>query len=42
MQWCVGAGIIEGLEDGTLRPNGTATRAQIAAVFHRFLTAYQV
>lgn len=34
-RWAVGANIINGI-DGTLAPDATATRAQIAAVFTRF------
>ncbi|MCC8079481.1 MAG: S-layer homology domain-containing protein [Oscillospiraceae bacterium] len=37
LQWAVGAGIIEGMDDGTLNSNGTATRAQVAAVLARFI-----
>lgn len=37
LQWAVGAGIIEGMDDGTLNSNGTATRAQVAAVLERFI-----
>ena len=34
----VGAGIINGMGDGTVAPQGSATRAQIAAILQRFLT----
>ncbi|MCL2775460.1 MAG: S-layer homology domain-containing protein [Oscillospiraceae bacterium] len=30
------AGIINGYPDGSFQPNGTATRAEVAAMFHRF------
>lgn len=36
MKWCVENGIIIG-SDGKLDPKGTATRAQIAAILHRFI-----
>jgi len=35
MQWAVGAGLINGV-DGNLLPQGQATRAQTAAILHRF------
>ena len=37
MQWAVGSGLIQGKPDGVLDPQGTATRAEIAAMLHRFL-----
>lgn len=40
MQWACGSGIIQGIADGNilnLQPQGTATRAQVAAIFYRFL-----
>lgn len=37
MQWAVGEGIING-SDGKLDPLGNATRAQIAAIFYRYIT----
>lgn len=37
MAWAVQRGILQGA-DGKLMPGGTATRAQAAAMFHRFLT----
>lgn len=40
MAWAVGAGLLEGNEQGRLDPLGQATRAQVAAVFHRFHTLY--
>ena len=33
MIWAAGAGLFGGFEDGTLRPQETATRAQAAKVF---------
>lgn len=36
MQWAVGNGLVNGMGDNTLQPNGTATRAQLAAIFVRF------
>lgn len=35
MEWAVGAGLITG-SGGKLMPKGTATRAQVAAILHRF------
>ena len=41
MQWAVGAGIINGTDDGsTLTPQGDATRAQIATMLMRFCGYY--
>ena len=37
MKWAVGEGIING-SDGKLDPLGNATRAQIAAIFYRYIT----
>ena len=36
MQWACGAGIIGGITDSTLAPEGTATRAQVATMLMRF------
>ncbi len=36
MQWCVGAGLINGMSKTELSPRGTATRIQYAAILHRF------
>ena len=36
MRWAIGNGIIEGMTSTTLEPQGTATRAQCAAIFMRF------
>ena len=35
MPWANGAGLIQG-SDNNLRPKGNATRAQAAAILHRF------
>lgn len=35
MRWAVAAGIITGMTDSTVAPNGTATRAQCAAMLER-------
>ena len=37
MSWAVSEGIISGMTEDTLAPQGTATRAQVAAIFQRFL-----
>ena len=37
MEWAVAVGLIKGLDDGTLAPRGSATRAQVAAVMTRFV-----
>ena len=39
MQWACGAGVITGVTDSTLVPQGEATRAQVAAMLMRFLEA---
>lgn len=39
MQWAVAEGYISGMDDGTLAPQGTATRAQVATVFMRYMKA---
>lgn len=36
MRWSVANGIVGGTAQGTLDPGGTATRAQFAAILHRF------
>lgn len=36
VSWAVEVGIIKGMDDGRLNPQGTADRAQVAAVFERF------
>ena len=42
MQWAVGSGLIKGRDNGTLDPQGTATRAEIAAMLHRFIEKYDL
>lgn len=37
MRWAVGSGIMGGYGDGILGPQGTATRAQVAAMLCRFI-----
>lgn len=37
MAWAVQQGLIAGMGDGTLNPQGTATRTQVAAIFQRFI-----
>ena len=37
VQWAVGAGLIAGRDNGSLDPQGSATRAEVAAILHRFL-----
>lgn len=37
LQWAVAGGIIGGTSQGTLNPQGTATRAQFAAMLYRLL-----
>ncbi len=39
MRWAVGAGLISGVGAGKLDPAGSATRAQVAAIFTRFMTS---
>ena len=39
LSWAHAQGLVLGFEDGSLRPQGTANRAQIAAVLMRFLAA---
>ena len=36
MRWAVAAGIIKGTDKGEINPAGTATRAEFAAMLHRF------
>ena len=38
MAWAVQVGILTGYEDGTLKPDATATRAVVAAMVQRFCT----
>ena len=37
MQWAVAEGLISGMTADTLQPQGSATRAQVAAILERFL-----
>ena len=37
VQWAVETGLISGMGDGTLAPQGQATRAQVAAILQRFV-----
>ena len=37
MQWAVAEGLISGMTEDTLQPQGSATRAQVAAILERFL-----
>lgn len=39
MQWAVGAGMIKGLGDGTLAPQGDATRAEAVGILIAFMDA---
>ena len=39
VRWAVAEGYLSGMGDGTLAPQGTATRAEIASVFMRFMKA---
>ena len=36
MNWAVGQGLLNGMGDGTVAPQGQAIRAQAAAILHRF------
>ena len=36
MNWAVGQGLINGMGDGTVAPQGNALRAQAAALLHRY------
>ena len=38
MQWAVAEGLLNGVTDDQLQPQGNATRAQVAAIFQRFLS----
>ena len=40
MQWAVAEGIISGMSETTLAPNGVAKRAQIATIISRFVPKY--
>ena len=41
MSWAVGSGMIYGVSDTVLSPEGQATRAQCAAIIMRFLEYYE-
>ena len=36
LSWAVAEGLLQGFEDDSLQPGGTATRAQIATILMRF------
>ena len=38
MQWAVAEGLVNGMGDGTIAPNGCATRAQLATILQRYLS----
>lgn len=40
MAWAVGAGLLSGMGDGTVNPQGTATRAQMATILTRFCKTF--
>ena len=40
MQWAVAVGLINGMGDGTVAPQGDAERCQVAAIFMRFCDKY--
>ena len=42
MQWAVGSGLVKGRSGNLLDPQGTATRAEIAAMLHRFIEKYEL
>ena len=42
MQWAVGSGLVKGKSGNLLDSQGTATRAEIAAVLHRFIEKYEL
>ena len=37
MQYAVGSGLMKGKSDSTLNPKDNATRAEVAAIIHRFI-----
>ena len=37
LQWAAGTGLLKGRTETTLNPRDNATRAEIAAILHRFL-----
>ena len=42
MQWAVGSGLVKGKSGNLLDPQGTATRAEIAAMLRRFIEKYEL
>ena len=42
MQWAVGSGLVKGKSGNLLDPQGTATRAEIAAMLHRYIEKYEL
>ena len=42
MQWAVGSGLVKRKSGNLLDPQGTATRAEIAAMLHRFIEKYKL
>jgi len=42
MQWAVGVSMINGYTDGTVKPQGNATRAELTALLHRMSTWYGI
>ena len=40
IHWSVGAGIVNGYANGTIRPTNSATRGQMAAMLARFIRYY--
>lgn len=36
MRWAIGNGLIQGTDNNTLNPTGQASRAQVAAILHRY------
>ena len=39
MRWAVGTGLLNGYEDGTIRPENPVTRAEVAAMMYRFVNS---
>lgn len=39
VKWCVGRGLINGMGDGTLAPQGNTTRGQCSAIIQRYMAA---
>ena len=42
MQWAVSSGLVKGKSGNLLDPQGTATRAEIATMLHRFIEKYEL